>query len=190
MNIVSTFLVLVFSGLIAACSPITEKDLAELQSPNDAVKKEAIQKFATGERFPVSLVEPFLTRSREKKAVAIMAELLHGGGESEDIQVNILKAMGELGKRTQVPVSPLIEKLKERNPRIRLQAVESLGKIKNKEAVPALVRLLEKEGNTYPIIWALGEIGDKSALPALNRLLASGDKYARYNANKALRKIR
>ena len=58
MNIVSTFLVLVFSGLIAACSPITEKDLAELQSPNDAVKKEAIQKFATGERFPVSLVEP------------------------------------------------------------------------------------------------------------------------------------
>jgi HEAT repeat protein len=56
--------------------------------------------------------------------------------------------------------------------------------------VPALVQLLEKETNKYPIIWALGEIGDKSAVPALNRLLASGDKYMRYNANKALSKIR
>jgi len=190
MNIVSTLLALVFSGLIAACSPIAEKDLAELQSPNDAVKKEAIQKLITGEGFPLSLVEPFLNRSMEERAVAIIAELLRGGGESEDIQVSILKAMGELGKRIQVPVSPLIEKLKERNSRIRLQAVESLGKIKNKEAVPALVQLLEEERNNYPIIWALGEIGDKSALPALNRLLATGDKYARYNANKALRKIR
>jgi len=88
-----------------------------------------------------------------------------------------------------VPVGVLIERLDDENAKIRLQAVESLGKIGNKEAVPALVGLLETEPDKYPIIWALGEIGDKSAVPALNKLLTSEDKYLKYNAKKALGKI-
>ena len=88
-----------------------------------------------------------------------------------------------------VPVSPVIEKLKEENPRVRLQAVESLGKIKNPKAAPALVQLLENETDKYPIIWALGEIRDRNAVPGLNQLLSSEDKYVRYNATKALAKI-
>ena len=190
MNIVSVLLTLLLSGLMAGCSTITEKDLGDLQSPNDTVRKEAIQKFTRGENFFLSLIGPFLNRGMEKKAVSIMVESLNDGKTSENIELSILKAMGELGKRTEIPVSPLIKRLKDGNPHIRLQAVESLGKIKNKRSVPALIQLLKSETNKYPIIWALGEIGDKSAVPALNRLLASGDKYVRYNANKALSKIR
>jgi len=190
MNIVSVLLTLLLSGLMAGCSTITEKDLVDLQSHNDTVKKEAIQKLTRGENFFLSLIGPFLNRGMEKKAVSIMVESLSGAKTSEDIQLSILKAMGELGKRTEVPVSPLIEGLKDGNPQIRLQAVESLGKIKNERSVPALIQLLKSETDKYPVIWALGEIGDKSAVPALNRLLASRDKYVRYNANKALSKIR
>jgi HEAT repeat protein len=190
MTILLPFLGVILSLLIPACSPTTEEDLANLHSPNDAVKVEAIQKFSMREGFPLSLVGRYLNQNTERKAVAIMVELLLRGNESEDIQLSILKAMGELGKRTEVPVSSLIEKLRDGNPRIRLTAVESLGKIRDETAVPALIQLLETETDKYPIIWALGEIGDKRAVPALNQLLASQDKYAIYNANKALKKIR
>ena len=190
MRMVSIFIAGALSIMMGACSALTEKDLTDMQSPNDAVKKEAIQKLSRKEPFPINLVGRFLNRNIEKKAVKTMVALLGGGKESEDIQLSILTAMGELGKKTEVPVSPLIETLKSGDPRIRLQAVESLGKIKDKKAVPALIQLLGTEANTYPVIWALGEIGDKSAIPALNRLLASEDKYIKYNANKALAKIR
>lgn len=182
MKTSSLFSVMVLSICITACSQISEKDLAELQSPNDLVKREAIQKISKQERL--------FNRNVEKRAVAILVELLDGGRESEDIQLSILKALGELGKRIDVPISSLIEKLGDENPRIRLQAVESLGKIKNGEAVQALLKLLEAETDKYPIIWALGEIGDKRAISALNSLLASKDEYLRYNARKALEKIR
>jgi HEAT repeat protein len=104
--------------------------------------------------------------------------------------LSILRAMGELGQWTEVPVSSLIKKLKGGDPRIRLLALESLRKIKDEKAVPALTQLLETETIKYRIIWALGENGDKRAVPVLNQLLASQDTYARYNANKALKKIR
>jgi hypothetical protein len=178
------------SVLITACRTIREGDLADLQSTNEAVKREALRKFSRKESFVTNLAGRFLNRNIEKKAVTTMLALLGDGRESEDIQLNILTAMGELGKKTEVSVSPLIDKVKSGDPRMRLQAVESLGKIKDKKAVPALIQLLETEANRYPVIWALGEIGDKSAVPALNRLLTSEDKYVRYNANKALAKIR
>lgn len=176
---------------MAACSNMTEKDLGNLESPNDIVKQEAIKKIANGEPYPLNLVNRFFYNGFvEKRAVEIMVGQLRDGKESEDIQLGILKALGELGQRTEVPVSPLVKRLRDENPRIRLQAVESLGKIRNPEAVPALIELLDIETNKYPIIWALGEIGDRTAVPALNRLLVSEDKYVRYNAGRALAKIR
>jgi hypothetical protein len=178
------------SVLTAACRIVTEADVADLQSPNEAVKREVLRKFSRKESFPINIVGRFLNRNIEKEAMTTMLALLRDGRESEDIQLSILRAMGDLGKKTEVPVSPLIEKLKSGDPQMRLQAVESLGKIKDKNAVPALIQLLETEANEYPVIWALGEIRDKSAVPSLNRLLTSEDKYIRYNANKALVKIR
>jgi HEAT repeat protein len=190
MKMESILLAGALSILMAACSTLTEKDLTDMQSPNDAVKKEALRKFSRREPFPMNLAGRFLNQNIEKKAVTTMVALLRDGRESEDVQLSILTAIGELGKRTEVPVSPLIDKLGNGDPRIRLQAVESLGKIKDKKAVPALIQLLETEANMYSVIWALGEIGDKSAIPSLHRLMTSEDKYIKYNANKALAKIR
>ena len=182
--------VMVFGIGLTGCSNLSEKDLSDLRSPNDMVKKHAIEKMSREKRMPVSLVNRlFFDGIMEKRAVDIMVTQLRKGKESEDIQLVILGALGSLGRRVTVPVGVLIERLDDENAKIRLQAVESLGKIGNKEAVPALVGLLETEPDKYPIIWALGEIGDKSAVPALNKLLTSEDKYLKYNAKKALGKI-
>ena len=181
---------MVFGIGLTGCSDLSEKDLSDLRSPNDMVKKHAIEKVSREKRMPVSLVNRlFFDGIMEKRAVDIMVTQLRKGKESEDIQLVILGALGSLGRRVTVPVGVLIERLDDENAKIRLQAVESLGKIGNKEAVPALVGLLETEPDKYPIIWALGEIGDKSAVPALNKLLTSEDKYLKYNAKKALGKI-
>jgi len=181
---------MVFGIGLTGCSDLSEKDLSDLRSPNDMVKKHAIEKVSREKRMPVSLINRlFFDGIMEKRAVDIMVTQLRKGKESEDIQLVILGALGSLGRRVTVPVGVLIERLDDENAKIRLQAVESLGKIGNKEAVPALVGLLETEPDKYPIIWALGEIGDKSAVPALNKLLTSEDKYLKYNAKNALGKI-
>ena len=182
---------MIFGIGFTGCSNLSEKDLADLQNPNDTVKKRAIEKVSKERRMPFALLNRLsFDGIMEKRAVDIMVEQLKRGKESEDIQLSILRALGDLGDRVTVPVAVLVERLDDKNPEIRLQAVESLGKIGNKEAVPALVDVLETEPNKYHIIWALGEIGDRNAVPALNKLLASDDKYLKYNANKALGKIR
>ena len=177
----SILMVIVLSLGITACSNLSEKDLLDLQSSNQIVKSEAIFKVAEKGLF---------NKEIKKKAVPILVEMLQSQKEPEEIQLIILKALGDMGKTTQVPISPIIEALKDENPHIRSQAIESLGKIKDKKSVPALLCLLEEEPDKYPIIWSLGEIGDKRAIPALNQLLNSKDKSVQYNACKALKKIR
>jgi len=183
------FFALILSILVSGCTTVTEQDLADLQSPNAIVKKEAVDRISKGPGFPFNLMGPFVSKENEKKAVTIMVELLRSGKGSKDAKLSILKALGELGKRTEVPAAPLIEKLKDKDPHVRHWATEALGKTKNKKALPALVKLLEQQTDKYPVIWALGEIGDQGAIPHLDQLLASEDKYVTYNAYRALAKI-
>ncbi|MBW2173998.1 MAG: HEAT repeat domain-containing protein, partial [Deltaproteobacteria bacterium] len=162
--------------LVSGCTSLTEEDLADLQSPNSMIKKEAINRIARGPGFPNKFMGPLLQRNNEEEAVSILIEFLDSKDELEDEQINILKALLRLCQTTKVPSSPLIEKLDEKQPRIRRKVIEVLAKSKSREALPAMVKLLGEEKNKYVIIWALGEIGDPAAIPLLNRLLASADK--------------
>ena len=189
MRMSLVFFALILSILVSGCRTVTEHDLADLQSPNAIVKKEAVDRISRGRGFPFNLIGPFVSKDNEEKAVTIMVELLRSGNGSKDAKLNILKALGELGKRTEIPADPLIEKLKDKDPDVRHLAIEALGKTKNKKALPALVKLLEQQTDKYPVIWAIGEIGDQGAIPHLGQLLASEDKYVTYNAYRALAKI-
>ena len=189
MRLSSVFFALILSMLVSSCTTVTEGDLADLRSPNAIVKKEAIDRISRGPGFPLSLMGPLVSRDNEKKAVTIMVALLRNGMESKEATLSLLNALAELGQRTEVPAAALIEKLKDKDPQIRHSAVEVLGKTKSREALPALVELLEQETEKYPVIWAIGEIGDQETIPQLDHLLASEDKYLTYNAYRALAKI-
>jgi len=180
---------LTLSMWASGCTTVTEQDLADLQSSNAVVKNEAVDRISRGQGFPLKWMGPFVSSENEQKAVAIMVESLRSGRESKDGKLSILKALGKLGKRIEVPAAPLIENLMDKAPHVRHCAIEALGKTKNKKALPALVKLLEQPTDKYPVIWALGEIGDEGAIPYLDQLLASEDKYARYHAYRALAKI-
>jgi len=186
ISILSAGLLLV--GL-SACSRITEQDLADLKDPNPILREETIRRISEGGSL-LARMSGFVRTGNEKRAVIIMVEMLCSGKESKDAELAILDGLGALGKRTEIPASPLILKLKDKDSSVRTRAVETLGKIGNREASKALVELLGRDAeNGYPLIWALGEIGDKGAISVLNPMLAHQDLYVRYNARTALAKI-
>jgi HEAT repeat protein len=168
---------------------VTEENLADLQSENNVLKEAAIKKMGKCRSFPLSVISRVLGNTKEKQAVAILVDLLRRGKEPKYMELSLLKALGELGKRIEVPADVLIGRLKHQDVSIRSQAIEALGKIKERSAMPALLQLLREEKEPYPVIWCLGEIGASEPIASLNVLLASENKYTRFNAYRALKKI-
>ena len=176
--------------VISGCSAVTQEDLREMKSPNAIVKKEAITRIAKGRPFPLSLMDRIVSRTNTKNAAAMMLELLRGREESHDVDLALIRALGTLGRRgIQFNASPLIERIKDKDRRIRLVAIEAVGKMKVREAAPVLIELLAEGEDKYPAIWALGEINARESVPVLNKFLVSEDKYLRFNAYRALAKI-
>jgi len=76
--------------------------------------------------------------------------------------------------------------------KVRLQVVITLGKLKDRRAVPALVGALKDDNYTVRGIaaTALGQIGDNSALPALKRLYKSDkNSFVKSQAKKAIQAL-
>jgi HEAT repeat protein len=180
---------LILFFLVSGCATVTDEDLADLQGPHAVAKREAISRISQGPRFPLNFMPLLLSRSNEEKAITIMVALLRSERETKDTKASILKALGRLGKKTQVPASPLIEKLRDKDPSVCREAIAALAQTKSKEGLPALLEMMDDEQNKYAVIWALGEIGDPTAIPILSQLLANGDDYEKYNARKALEKM-
>jgi HEAT repeat protein len=153
------------------------------------VKQEAIKRIPKEPPFPLSLANRFFGSNETEKAVAIMVGLLREGKETKDTERLIVRSLGQLSRRTEVSMAPLIQKLEDKDSRVRGEVVEALGRSKNKQALTALLKMLDKEPSNYPLIWTIGEIGDQRAVPYLNRLLMNENEYVRYNAHQALAKI-
>lgn len=180
------FSVLFLMGLIisAGCSrssnpylnPDIKDYLKNLKSSNVVIKREAVNR---------------LGKLQIKEAVPEMISLLNS--DSAEIRPDLTEALGKIGDRA--AVNSLIARLNDDNLRVREKAIEALGKIADKRAVPALVAILEQkdkksESEVLIAIWALGNIGDKSAETILNSLLGDNNKYVRYSATQALKKIK
>lgn len=124
--------------------------------------------------------------NRDMSAVPEIISLLDS--PFEEVRVKSVMALGAIGSQEAVPA--LIKRLDDGSLEVRREAVTALGKLKNPEAIPPLIRHLVDEEIELALIWATGNIGDKSAIPVLNELMASDDPYIRYNASRALSKIK
>lgn len=97
--------------------------------------------------------------------------------------------------RSQSPLAlaPLLDALRDRRIAVRWTAVEALGELGNREAVPHLLKLLDKveayRWNRWLVVSALGNLGDPRAVPALLRLLKDEDEFLRKITLFALKKI-
>ena len=61
---------------ICACASRSEKDLADLQSPNPVVKREAIERIGKGKGVIKSIIQNLLGKGQTEKAVPILVEML------------------------------------------------------------------------------------------------------------------
>jgi len=183
------FLAVMLSLLFSGCASVTEQDLADLSSPNAIIKEKALLRISEEPGFPLNVMDFLVSRGNEEKAVNVLLNLLAAGKESKDVEVAIIKALGQLGQRKDVAWGAVVERLQDKDRGVRAVAIEVLGKTRNNKAATALLELLEKESDDYGVIWALGEIGTSEAVPTLNRLMTNEDPYTRYNAYKALEKI-
>jgi len=139
--------------------PVLEK---QLSADNPPEVKAAIARLL-GELKSPSSVEP------------LVAALDFGSSDSaaQGMNKEIATALGNLGDPKAVPT--LVRLMKSRDSYVRIEAINALGKLKAKEAVPALMELATDEGGETFInkkaIQALGEIGDPQAVPALVRMM-------------------
>ena len=98
------------------------------------------------------------------------------------------KQIAQEKERASLVVKSLVEALHDPDTEVRLQAVQTLGNLKNKEAVPALIAVLKdsnKEMRLY-VVDALGNIKDKRSVEALISVLKDEDWNVRLEAVDAL----
>lgn len=129
-----------------------------------------------------------LAKLGDKKAMSALEEIARN--EGGDIQIQTLLALGQLGdQRTADALNVIAQKLK--MGMIKMAVIDTLGKLKSKEAVPFLVESLG-DGNALlrgGAAIALGRIGDKRAIDALRGLLEDRDRAVRVLAYEALGRL-
>lgn len=87
-------------------------------------------------------------------------------------------------------VGPLTRMLHDPSPTLRASAAEALGRLRVREAVPALTALLDdEEWVVFSAVTALADIGDSSGLAPLLALARRGDGAARAAAVEALARL-
>jgi len=103
-----------------------------------------------------------------------------------DIQWQAAEALGRMGE----PASrELISRTYNLNRDVRIGAVEVLGEMREKQAIPKLTTLLRNDESSevrFASAVALGETGDPAVIPELVKALRDPDKYVRYGVALAL----
>jgi HEAT repeat protein len=107
-----------------------------------------------------------------------------------NVQWKAAEALGRMGE----PASrELITRTYSLNRDIRIGAVEVLGEMRERSAIPKLIILLQDDQSTE-VRWAsalsLGEIGDPGVIPALVKALKDPDKYVRYGVALSLEELK
>jgi HEAT repeat protein len=184
----------IVSVLVSGCFQGTmEENIKNLESSNIAVRKDAVQRRGT---------------AKEKKAVPGLAALLKKE-DSDPVKLSIIDALIKINKgglldrissmwkqtenksHIKMSIDALMKQFNAENNEIRIAAVDAVGRIGDKDAVPGLTGLLKTCDKTLKltVFRALGNIGDDSGVLVLTSFLNDRDEYIKYNAAQALKKI-
>jgi HEAT repeat protein len=165
--------------------------LIPLLSDKDEFVRQQVA-YALGQTRNPSAVAPLVERLSDKKDSVRGAAAVALGEIADATAVTYLAAV--LNRQAGLPPTKKGQKSKpEQNPFVLRAAAHSLGQIKNRAALPALIFALQDERMEDDVrreaAWALGRIGDASAIPALQQAMTARDPYLAETAQEALRKI-
>jgi 23S rRNA G2445 N2-methylase RlmL/HEAT repeat protein len=121
------------------------------------------------EKSRVKVVQKFLSASNEARRDAIIQGLK---SKSPKVRRTTFALIGEMCNPQFI--DEVIKGLNDRYTDVIQMAVWAIGRLKWKDALPDLIRLIKK-GHGFKVIktvvWAFGEIGDKSVVPILCEML-------------------
>ena len=139
-----------------------------------------------------------LGETRSRSAVARLSELLSGDKEAA-VRGAAAVALGQIGDETAVnALSQALSGMKKKKTApadefLMRSAAHSLGQIRSRAGLPALIAALSNDQNPLDVrreaAASLGLIGDPSAAPSLRVALDSSDPYLAEAARQALRKL-
>jgi len=142
-----------------------------------------------------------LGETHSRSAVARLSELLSGDKEAA-VRSAAAVALGQIGDETAVnALSQALSGMKKMKKKkaapadefLMRSAAHSLGQIRSRAGLPALIAALSDDQNVLDVrreaAAALGLIGDPSAAPALRAVLDSSDPYLAEAARQALRRL-
>ncbi len=170
--------------------------------PPDEALTALISLFLDKDEFVRSEVALAIGRTRSRNAVPPLIERLKFD-KSDQVRAAAVVALGEIGDPSAVVelsklLSPTMaegkgKRKQKENEFVLRAAAGSLGQIRNRAAVPALINALQSESVPVDVrreaARSLGLIGDNSAVPALRDAAASIDPYLARIAHQALRRI-
>ncbi len=171
-------------ALLFACSPAPEEIATAIGSKNPVMREDGAK---IAQNYPDEVVE--------KALIAVL------GDPSLTVRLNAIESLAEIEATT--AGAPLVDRLEhDEDPKVRRAAADALGRLKVKEAAPALVTYLAaiapNDREQLCAVWALGNIGAEGLDPAgltlvLDTLVAlrdaTTDKHIRYQASAALRTL-
>ncbi len=177
---------------------------AVLSLPSDQSAEALIPLLGDADEFVRREVAYALGKTKSRSATNPLIKLL-----SEDKKQSVRGAaavgLGQIGDEAAVvPLAQLLaiqqsstgksnKKNRRQNPFLLRAVAHSLGQIRSRAAVPALIATLEDQDAENDIkreaVIALGLIGDPAAVPALRALEVTLDPYLSFAAHQALRKI-
>src|SRR6185369_4207930 len=138
--------------------------------------------------------------SKSRNAIDTLSKLLLNDKE-DGVRAAAAVALGDIGdERAVVALAGVLapqlgqaQKKKEKNVFVLRSAAKSLGQIRSRAGVPALVSALSNEKLEEDVrreaAYSLGLIGDVSAVPALRAAANSGDPYLSQVSVQSLKKI-
>ena len=132
-------------------------------------------------------VSTLIEKARQGDDKAAMNLVRAMGSADRDVALAAYSGVIDLG----IDFQPwLIKGLESSKDSVVEASAAALGNLGDSGSLPALIRVLEKEGGRrYAAAWALGEIGDLTAVPNLVLILGSKDMLLRKSAVRALVKM-
>ncbi|MEW6238909.1 MAG: HEAT repeat domain-containing protein [Candidatus Omnitrophota bacterium] len=154
-------------------------DVAELTNDEEWVVRNEAQKLLRNQ------VESVITHCSLESARRMVSLLTTSNAEMRQIIIDAFLRIGP-------GIKPhLREFVKSSGKPVQTAMVYVLGKLKDKESIPALIELLESTDKTIrkTVVEALGQIGDESALPALIERFGDSSREVQQSAIAAIAKI-
>jgi putative membrane-bound dehydrogenase-like protein len=154
----------------------------------DAAKK-TIAKLADA-KLSVSATRKVIVAAGELKVFEAAPSLIaHLKDEYPGNRELSAKALRQLGPKSNATPA-LIEALGDKDSKVQVAAVEALGSLRDKAALPPLIALAEKRKFHRETIEAIANMADATAVPVLVEAVREKDTSMRRNALKALRPYR